>query len=202
MSGTIEYVPENGGSLPSSVVTIVQPSAKRIYISSGNIEKLVSIAAILYTILMRSIKGDASPVYSIRSDNYVQVGQTLQSNHCPNCFATNHTIDVCIRPCTKYANRNPSKPLHAAKDCPQIRSQPAINTIKTTSKQPNDNKRPVFGSEEHEQLVRKQIKKQLVNQIKAGEEISASSSDSDSADQVNYIRARNFNGAFSESDTD
>jgi hypothetical protein len=41
-----------------------------------------------------------------------------------------------------------------------------------------------------------------VNQILAGEEISASSSDSDHTDTVNYIRARNINGAFSESDVE
>jgi hypothetical protein len=288
MSGTIEYAPENGGSLPSSVATIVQPSAKKSYISNGNIEKLVSIAAILYTILMKSIKDDATlymiadgcntkgngpcdnmqpflmyhnlvdrfgigdvsskvdaydelsvirqrdlpdmvyiakfnaiakrqiqlgqpipddlllfyllknssfqdfydfiddfikhdidktwsafmkkqlkrdkesianvarrkredhegtqvygitsshrtssrqlptiitPVNSIRSDNYVQIGQLPKASDCTNCFSTTHKIDVCIRPCTKCANRNPSKPLHAAKDCPQIRSQPAV----------------------------------------------------------------------------
>lgn len=366
MSGTIEYIPDNGGSLPHSTITILQPGAKKVFISNGNIGKLLSIAAILYTILTKSLKNDdalmmiadgghtdgkgpwdnmqpfimihnlverfgkgdvsskvdaydelslikqgespdivyvskfnaivkrqnqlnqpipddlilfyllknssfqdfyefieefikndrdkswssfikkqmardkaaiknvdrkrrntgeieGTPVYSIkssnrsnqlspstnstvygiRSENYLQIGQTFQAGHCYNCFATNHTVTVCNRPCSKCAHRDPSQPLHAARDCPKIRSSVSKPEVKVSTTQPQKSSNcttPVFGSPEHEKYIRKQIKTQLVHQILAGEEISASSSDSDGAHPVNYIHARNWNGELSEDD--
>lgn len=149
----------------------------------------------VYGIKSRPIQSSSpitSSVNGIRSDNYLQVGQVFKPGGCTNCLSTNHTLLFCTRPCISCFQLDPSKATHAARDCPRIQSstsKPEVKVSKVT---------PTFGSREHEAQVRKQIKNQLVQQILAGEEISASSSDSEGAHRVNYIGARNWNGALSE----
>jgi hypothetical protein len=58
MEGTAEYIPDNGSSLPVTTKTILQPNAKKIYISIEEVSKLQSIASELCTLMVKAIHKD------------------------------------------------------------------------------------------------------------------------------------------------